>query len=79
MRNYNLTRDNFGMENLSSNKRKFIENWRQNVSVFMENGNICRVTVGEVTPEPCGDTTKWHNAENMKALTVSYQTVTSIR
>jgi hypothetical protein len=60
------------MENLSTNKRRFIENWRQNVSVFMENGNICRVTVGEVTPEPYGDTTKWQNAENMKALTVSY-------
>ncbi|XP_060556777.1 uncharacterized protein LOC132717351 [Ruditapes philippinarum] len=69
MRNYNLTKDNSGMENLSTNKRRFLENWRQNVSVFMENGNICRVTVGEVTPEPYGDTTKWQNAENMKALT----------
>lgn len=70
VKNYQLRRDDTSMEHLSSSKRKYIENWRQNVSVFMENGNICRVTVGEVTPEPRGDTTKWSNVENLKSSTV---------
>lgn len=64
-----LNRENTVMDHLSSSKRRFIENWRQNVSMFMENGNICRVTIGEVTPEPAGDTTRWHNAENLRAPT----------
>lgn len=66
-----MSKENTIMDNLSTSKRRFIENWRQNVSLFMENGNICRVTVGEVTPEPLGDTAKWYNAEHLKALTVS--------
>jgi len=66
-----LRREATIMDHLSSSKRKYIENWRENVKLFMENGNICRVTIGEVTPEPRGDTTRWTNVENLKSSIVS--------
>ncbi|KAL4226677.1 hypothetical protein ACF0H5_014657 [Mactra antiquata] len=66
MKYNSLVKENTMMDNLSSTKRKFIENWRQNVSVFMENGNICRVTIAELTPEP--ESVKWPSAEHTKAM-----------
>ena len=41
-------------ELLSNSKRKYIENWMQNVCHYMENGTICKVTISEMTPEPTG-------------------------
>ncbi|XP_052781003.1 uncharacterized protein LOC128217711 [Mya arenaria] len=62
-KSYTLRREGMVYDSsLTSAKRRYIESWRQSVSVFMEAGNICKVTVGDVTPEP-KDVSKWPNIE----------------
>ena len=60
-------------ELLSNSKRKYIENWRQSVYQYMENGTMCKVTVSEMTPEPPGYTNGYikPSVEHVKAMVSS--------
>ena len=62
-------------ELLSNTKKRYIENWRQSVCQHMESGTICRVTISEMTPEPCGYITSYikPSKEHEKAMVSMFE------
>ncbi|KAH3817147.1 uncharacterized protein LOC127880987 [Dreissena polymorpha] len=72
VKNYGLRREDTMFDTLTSSKRRYIETWRQSVSAFMETGNICKVTIGDVTPEPTSETritsdTRWSHSDHSRS------------